>query len=196
MGAGGRLATAQPWEESEIGRLLRGRPPARWPVGDVSDMDPAVHVTCVNPAGRLDQAGGDVRPISFFMVKKKGEGVGAWQSHRRPLQEEGDGGLARKKNGSCHMSPPDECPRSERALTLPRAREDTMPDRRCGSLSVAPNGVGGPWSESVWVTLTRARGHRPHYMLAYHYRLPHPRRLTPKYLPVGPRDHMDRIVLT
>ncbi len=80
--------------------------------------------------------------------------MGAWQS---PLQEEGDGGLARKKNGSCHMSPLDECPAIGGHGTLTRAREHTMPDRRRGSLAVAPKGVGGPRSKSACGTPTRAR---------------------------------------
>ena len=45
--------------------------------------------------------------------------MGAWQS---PLQEEGDGGLARKKNSSCHMSPLDECPAIGGRNTSARAR--------------------------------------------------------------------------
>ena len=62
-------------------------------------------------------------------MKKRegGEGMGAWQS---PLQEEGDGGLARKKNSSCHMSPLDECPAIGGHGTPTRAREASTPGIR------------------------------------------------------------------
>ncbi len=82
-----------------------------------------------------------MRPLSFFIVKKKEGGV-LGRAHQRPLQEEGDGGLARKENGSCHMSPLDECPAIGGRETRTRAREDT--------------GIRPPFEEDGGVLLTVA----------------------------------------
>ena len=82
--------------------------------------------------------------------------MGAWQS---PLQEEGDGGLARKKNSSCHMSPLDECPAIGGRNTSARARgHNARP--QAWELGGGPERCRrSPEQVRVRHTYTRARGH-------------------------------------